>query len=53
MLSLMLFVLYMSELIDMLNEEQCIGVYFNEDAPNIILLLFADDIAMCSDIFLW
>ena len=24
-------------------------MYINEDAPNIILLLFADDIAMCSD----
>ena len=29
--------------------EGCIGVYIIEDAPNIILLLFADDIAMCSD----
>ena len=49
MLSPMLFVLYISELIDMLSEEECIRVYVNEDAPNIILLLFADDIAMCSD----
>ena len=49
MLSPMLFVLYISELIDMLSEEGCIGAYINEDAPNIILLLFANDIAMCSD----
>ena len=33
----------------MLSEEGCIGVYINEDALNIILLLFADDIAMGSD----
>ena len=39
---------YISELIDKLNEEECIGMYINEDALNIILL-FADDIAMCSD----
>ena len=43
----MLFVLYISEL--MLNEEVCRGVYINEEAANIILLLLADDIAMCSD----
>ena len=45
----MLFVLYISDLIDMLNEEGCIGMYRNADAPSIVLLLFADAIAMCSD----
>ena len=48
MLNPMLFVLYISELIDMLIEEGCIGVY-KEDAPNLILLLFVNDIAMFSD----
>ena len=47
MINPMLFVLYISELIDTLIEEGCMGVYINEVAPNIILLLF--DIAMCSD----
>ena len=35
----------------MSNEEGCIGldVYINEDAPNVILLLFAEDVAIFSD----
>ena len=33
----MLFDLYIPELIDMLNEEERIDVYINEDAPNIIV----------------
>jgi len=33
----------------MLKEVGCKGIYVDEDASNIMLLMYADDIAMCSD----
>ena len=49
MLSPFLFILYIGELIDMLDELGCHGIYVNEDAKNIIILLYADDMALIAD----
>ena len=45
MLSHFLFILYIGELIDMLGELGCHGIYVNEDAKNIMILLYANDMA--------
>ena len=37
------------ELVDMLQTENCNGVYINEDFSNQITLLYADDISVGSD----
>ena len=34
----------------MCKEQGCKGIYIDENAPNIIMLLFADDMVFCSDI---
>ena len=34
----------------MCKEQGCKGNYIDENAPNIIMLLFADDMVFCSDI---
>ena len=47
MLSLFLFILYLSELIDKLKANGCQGVYLDERTENVMILLYADD--MCSD----
>ena len=44
-----LFILYIGELIDMLDELGCHGIYVNEDAKNITILLYADDMALIAD----
>ena len=49
MLSPFLFTLYIGELIDMLDELGCHGIYVNEDAKNIMILLYADDMALIAD----
>ena len=49
MLSPLLFVLFIGESVTMLHEAGCNGIYINEQAPNIMILLFADDIAICGD----
>ena len=49
MLSPLLFVLYIGEIVDMLTEAGCTGIYIDPEAPKIMILLFADDIALCSD----
>ena len=49
MLSPCLFSLYVGELITMLDESRCRGTYVNDDAENIIALLFADDIVAGAD----
>ena len=49
MLSPLLFVLFIGEFVTMLHEAGCNGIYINEQAPNIMILLFADDIALCGD----
>ena len=48
MLSPFLFILYMSELIDMLKANGCQGIYLDERTQNVMVLLYADDMAMCS-----
>ena len=42
-------VLYIGELIDMLNDAGCTGIFIDDQAPNIMALLFADDIALVND----
>ena len=49
MLSPFLCILYLSELIDMLKANGCQGIYLDERTQNVMILLYADDIAMCSD----
>ena len=49
MLSPFLFILYIGELIDMLDELGCHGIYVNEVAKNIMILLYADDMALIAD----
>lgn len=44
-LSPFLFSLYMNELIDMLHCFECMGIYVNQEARNIMILMYADDIA--------
>ena len=45
MLSLFIFSLYIQELVDMMRCYDCKGTSVNENAPNIMILLCADDIA--------
>ena len=49
MLSPFLFILYLNELIDMLKANGCQGIYLDERTQNVMILLYADDMAMCSD----
>jgi hypothetical protein len=49
MLSPLLFSLYIGEFVDMLNDNNCEGIYVSENAPSIISLLYADDLANCGD----
>jgi len=43
-LSPALFSLYMKKLVDMLKEFDCKGIYVNEEARNLMALLYADDV---------
>ena len=49
MLSPFLFTLYISELVDMMKNEGCQGVYVDEQNPNILMFMYADDIASGTD----
>jgi hypothetical protein len=49
MLSPFLFSLYVAEIVTMLDEADCKGVFINEDFPNVTSLLFADDLVLCAD----
>ena len=49
MLSPFLFSLYVGEIVTMLEEADCKGVFINDDIPNLTSLLFADDLAVCAD----
>ena len=49
MLSPFLFALYIEELLQMLKSAGCKGIYIDEIADNVMALLFADDVAMCSE----
>ena len=42
-LSPFLFTLYIKELIEMLQNYDCKGTYVNENATNVMILLYADD----------
>ena len=44
-----LFALYIGELIELLYNSGCTGIYIDEKAPNVMVLLFADDVAFCAD----
>ena len=48
-LSPFLFAMYMNEFISMLRKNGCRGIYVNEDAPSVMSLMYADDLAQCSD----
>ena len=37
------------ELIELLHNSGCTGIYIDEKAPNVMVLLFADDVAFCAD----
>ena len=49
MLSPFLFTLYISELVDMMKNEGCQGVYVDEQNTNILMFMYADDIASGTD----
>ena len=43
------FILFLSELIDMLKANGCQGVYLDERTQNVMILLYVDDMTMCSN----
>ena len=49
MLSPFLFTLYISELVDMMKNEGCQSVYVDKQNPNILMFMYADDIASGTD----
>ena len=49
MLSPLLFSIYLNELIVMLKNSGCSGIYVNEIVPHISTLMYADDLVLCSD----
>jgi hypothetical protein len=49
MVNPLLFVLFLNELIEMLKARNCKGVFVNDDAENVISLLYPDDIACMAD----
>jgi hypothetical protein len=49
MLSTFLFIIFLNELIEALNNAECQGIYVSEDKPCMIQFLFADDIANVAD----
>ena len=49
-LSPLLFTLFLNEYIDMIKDATCQGVYVNEFLPNLMVLLYADDLVQCADL---
>ena len=49
LLSPLLFSLYVAEIVTMLEEADCKGLFLNADVPNITSLLFADDLVIFAD----
>jgi hypothetical protein len=49
MLSHLLFVFFLNECITMLEASGCKGIYISEDAPNLLKLIFADDMVNAAD----
>ena len=48
-LSPFLFAFYIGELVDMMKDKGCKGVYISEEVPNLLIILYAVDIAEGSD----
>ena len=49
MLSPLLFALYLNEFIELLRSEGCRGIFVSECFPDANILLYADDLVLCSD----
>ena len=49
MISPFVFILFINELITLFTNSNCQGIYIDEEVPNIISLMFADDIANVTD----
>ena len=49
-LSPLFFTLFLNEYIDMIKDSTCQGVYVNEFLPNLMVLLYADDLVQCADL---
>ena len=49
MISPFMFILFINELITLFNNSNCQGIYIDEQVPNVISLMFADDIANVTD----
>jgi len=49
MLSPFLFIFYLEELLAMIEEQNCKGIFIDEDNPNIPMLMYADDIVIVGD----
>ena len=41
--------LYIDELVDMLRNSGCPGVFINEEVPSLHILMFADDVTLLND----
>jgi hypothetical protein len=44
-----LFIFYLNEFIECCNQMDCSGIYINENFPNLMLLMFADDMIEAAD----
>jgi hypothetical protein len=49
MLSPFLFVIFLNEFIDLLESANCKGIFVDEHVPNLLQLMFADDMAHTED----
>ena len=49
MMSPILFIFYLNELIQHVDDNNCQGIYLNEHNPNVNLLLYADDLVIVGD----
>ena len=49
MLSLLLFAPYLNAFIELLVSEMCRGIFVSECFTNVNILLYADDLVLCSD----
>ena len=49
MISPFLFIFYLNELIKLVDENDCQGIYLDEHNPNVTMLLYADDLVIVGD----
>jgi hypothetical protein len=49
MISPFLFILYIDELVDMLQNSGCSGVFINSQVPSLHIIMFADDVTILND----